>query len=197
MGYTKLQLGDTIIAFNPISKEYDPKSPKFGADVALVSLNDSAFNGAEQVAFGSKEPFLIDGPGEYEIGGIMVKGLPTKGPGEMINTVYTMIFDGIRVCHLGALASVDLSPKVIEEIGAVDLLFAPVGGGPVLDSKAAAKICTSLEPAMIVPTCYSSSAELKKFLQEWGEDNEKSVDKLALKKKDLDGKEGEVVVIKS
>lgn len=197
MGFVKLQLGDTIIAFNPISKDYDPKAPKFGADLALISFNDAAFNGIDQVTFGPKQPFVIAGPGEYEMGGIMVRGLPSQGPGETINTIFTTIFDGLRICHLGALANANLNSEVIEEIGVVDILFVPVGGGHVLDAKAAAKICTTIEPALIVPICYNSAAELKKFLQEWGEDEEQVVDKLTIKRKDLEGKEGEVVVIKS
>jgi hypothetical protein len=55
-------------------------------------------------------------------------------------------------------------------------------------------------PKLIIPTHYGEvgiSGALKTFLKEAGEEGVKAVDKLTLKKKDLEGKEGEVVVLES
>lgn len=195
MGYIKAQLGDYIVAFNPISKDFDAKAAKFGADLALVSLNDSAFNGVDNVTYGTKIPFTIEGPGEYEIGGMFVRGFASKGPGEMINTIYTITIDGIKICNLGALASPDIDAEALEAIGTIDLLFLPVGEG-CLSVKDASKLAANLEPKMVVPTCYSADS-LKQFLKEEAVEGGKPVEKLAIKRKDLDGKEGEIVVIQS
>ncbi len=195
--YTKIQLGDVVVAFNPIDRSVDAKAPKFGADLGLVSAGDPRFNSVDNLSFGAKMPFIIDGPGEYERGGIFIRGFASTGPGDLINTVYTLVFDNIRLCHLGALAKPELSAEVVEDIGAVDVLFVPIGGGDVLDTKAASKVISLLEPKMVIPTMFGDSASLKKFQQELGGEANAAVDKLAIKKKDLEGKEAEVVVIKS
>lgn len=200
MAFIKVQVGDTVIAFNPTSKDFDPKAAKFGADVALISLLDPAFAGKDSVTFGTKVPFVIDGPGEYEIGGMFVKAFPSKGPEGSINTIYVMNVDGVKLCHLGGLASVEIDPDTMEEISAVDILFLPIGGNVVITPKEAAKLAANLEPKLVVPVMHSfnkDDASLKTFLKESGEDKENSVDKLTIKKKDLEGKEGEIVVIKS
>lgn len=195
--YTKIQQGDQVIAFNPISKDYDPKAPKFGSDVALISCNLPAYNGRENVTFGSKEPFVVDGPGEYEIGGMFIRGFATTGPAGKTNTIFTLLLDGIRICHLGALAVPEIAPEVVEEIGVVDILFVPVGGDAVLDAKAASKVSSLLEPKMIIPIGYDDKVALTKYLKEEGIEKENATDKLTIKKKDLEGKEAEIVIIKS
>ena len=91
--FVKVQFGDTIIAFNPISKESKLKPSKFGADIVLSSINHPDFNGIDQVVFGEKKPFAIAGPGEYEVKGVFIKGFASESgyDGEKrINTIYTV-----------------------------------------------------------------------------------------------------------
>src|SRR5450631_1774437 len=76
--FFKIAFGDATLALNPISKDSKLKPSRFGADVALVSLNHEDFNGVEQIGFGEKTPFVVSGPGEYEIKGIFIKGFLTK-----------------------------------------------------------------------------------------------------------------------
>lgn len=195
--FVKVQQGDTIFAFNPISRDHDPKAVKFGADAALISLHDPMFNGSDNVSFGSKEPMVIDGPGEYEIDGIFVRGFSSEGPEGKINTIYTTIIDGIRLCHLGGLAKSTLSMETAEEIGTIDVLFVPISGGQFLTPKDALKLATTLEAKIIVPILYDNGAEIKTFLKEAGEEKAEAVDKLSIKKKDVEDKEGEIVIINS
>ena len=72
----------------------------------------------------------------------------------------------------------------------------PVGGKGLLDAKTSAKLALSFEPKMIIPMDYDS-VTLKAFLKETGEEKAEVVDKLTLKLKDLEGKEGEIVVLKA
>jgi L-ascorbate metabolism protein UlaG (beta-lactamase superfamily) len=60
----KVQFGDTVLAFDPVSKESKHKAASFGADIALVSVNHPDMNGASQASRGEKEAFVIKGPGE-------------------------------------------------------------------------------------------------------------------------------------
>lgn len=199
-GFIKVQQGDLVVAFNPVSREIDPKATRFGADLCLVSLNNPSFNGCESVTFGNKEPFIINGPGEYEIDGIFVYGYPSEGADGQINTIFTTEIDNIRLCHMGALANPVLDPKTIEEIGGVDVLFMPVVGGAVLAPKDAAKLATSLEPKLVIPLMYEGSKgeeSLKIFNKEIGGNAENRVDKLTIKRKDIEGKEDEVIIIQA
>ncbi len=194
--FIKAQQGEKIFAFNPIGRDFDPKAAKFGADVALLSLRDPAFSGVDTVTFGTKEPFVIDSPGEYELDGVFIHAFSSAGPDGKINTIYTMTLDGIRLCHLGGLASAQLTPEVTEEIGVVDVLFVPAAPNRFLSPKEAMKLAAAVEAKIIVPTLYDQTS-LKAFLKEAGEEKENAVDKLTLKRKDLEGQEGAIVVLQA
>jgi hypothetical protein len=199
--FFKVQFGDTVLAFNPISKESKFKPTRFFADVALVSANHPDLNGAENLSYNGKDPLVISGPGEYETKGVFIKGFSSKtnhGGTEKINTVYTVILENMTLCFLGALSDDKLSPEFMESIEDIDVLFLPIGDKGVLDPARANKIAVMLEPKIIIPMHYGEvgvEGALKKFLKEAGQENVKPVDKLTLKKKDLDGKEGNVVVL--
>lgn len=199
LAMVKLQAGDTVVALNPVSKDGAIKSAKFGADLALISLIHPDTNGVSEVIFGEKSPFIINGPGEYEVGGSFVQGLASTGPDGLINTIYVLNFDGMKVVHLGVLASATLPPQTVEELDTIDILFVPVGG-PALPPKEAAKLAASLEPKIIIPLVVDTDGEeetLKQFLKEAGSKNQEVMDKLTLRRKELEGKEGEVVVLKA
>ena len=73
--FLKLQTGDVTIAINPISKDSGKKVTRFGSDICLVSTNLNLTNGIDQVENAGKVPFVISGPGEYEVKGINIKGV--------------------------------------------------------------------------------------------------------------------------
>ncbi|HEY4479715.1 MAG TPA: MBL fold metallo-hydrolase [Candidatus Paceibacterota bacterium] len=197
--FFKVQYGDTTIAYNPVSKESKLKSARFGADIALVALNHRDMTGAGQVEFGGKKPFVISGPGEYEIKGIFTKGyksLSHYDGEERYNTIYVLNLENMNLCFLGALSK-DLDSETKEALDDIDILFLPIGGKGVLTPAEANKLAVSLEPKLVIPMHYGDIGEqnaLKTFLKEAGE-NPKPIDKLTIKKKDLEGKEGEVVVL--
>lgn len=194
-GMVKLQVGETIVAINPIGKDAGAKAPRFGADLALVSLPDSHYNGVDNMSYGEREPFVIDGPGEYEVAGTFVRGAATVGPSGAINTVYTLTLDNLNICHLGALSSADLPEGAVEAIGVVDILFVPVGGHGTLSAKAAEKVAGLIAPKLIIPVEWDNETDLKNFLKEAGETSPARADKLTLKRRDLEGKESEVAVV--
>ncbi len=191
----KLQVGETVVAVNPISKEADAKASRFGADLALISLPDPLYNGVESVTFGERVPFVIDGPGEYEVKDSFIRGVISPGPEGVINTIYTLTLDNLNICHLGALASADLTEEAIEAIGVVDILFVPIGGHGTTSAKAAEKVAGLIAPKLIVPVEWENETELKTFLKEMGETKPETVDKLTIKRRDLEGKESAVTVI--
>lgn len=198
--FVKIQFGDTILAFNPISKDSKLPTSKFGADIVLQSVNHSDMNGIDQVSFGEKKAFAVTGPGEYEIKGVFVKGLVSESgyDGEKhINTIYTVTLEGMNICFLGALNQTGLPKEADEAIDEVDILFVPVGGDGVLTPAQAYKLAVSIGPKIIVPIHWGEMGgkdALKAFLKEAGE-SPKPETKLTLKKKDLEGKDADVVVL--
>lgn len=197
----KVSVGDTTIGCNPSSKNSEFKTARFGATVALSSLNHPDFNGTEQLSYGEKEPIVISGPGEYEVGGMFIRGIgvPTiYDKKERINTIYKVQFEDIDLCFLGAIHNISsLSNSISEKIGNVEILFLPIGGGDILSATDAYKVALSIEPSIIIPVHYDTNkkTQLDNFLKESGSESEKT-DKLTIKKKDLLEKEGEVIVIK-
>lgn len=193
----KVSFGDTTLVFDPISKKSKLSGVKFGADVAFVSLNHPDFNGAEEMSFGAKVPFVIDGPGEYEVGEVTVRGYGTETIYEGVprfNTIYQVTLEGINIVFLGALSNAVIDPQILGELDDIDILFVPIGGGDVLDVPDASKLGTKLEARCIIPMHYTDTA-LKAFFKEEGIDVVKPVEKLTVKKKDLAEMEGEVVVL--
>jgi len=195
----KVSFGGTTIAFNPIAKKSKLEAVKFGADVAFVSLWHSDFNGVEQVAHGSKQPFLVDGPGEYEIGQVTAHGfgVETNYSGEdVFNTIYQVRLEDMNIVFLGSLSSPEIDPKILGQLGDIDILFVPIGGGDVLEAPQATKLAVKLEAKLVIPMHYDAEA-LKTFLKEESKEGLKPVDKLTLKRKDVSAMSGEVAVLKS
>lgn len=198
LAFVRLSFGNLVIGVNPVAKTHKLKTSRFGADIAMTSLNNEAFNGVEELSFGNKEAFVVSGPGEYEYSEVFIKGYPSVGPRETINTIYSFMLEGMHVVHLGALADKDLAPNILEEISGADILFAPAGAEGTLDAKSSAKLAAALEPKIIVPLLYGENTNsdfLKEFLKEAGEAKEVPQDKLSLKKKDLEDRMADIMVL--
>ena len=200
--------GDTTLVFGPVSRSSKKFKPtNFGADIAFISLHHPDMNGAAEAGRGDKQPFVISGPGEYEIKEVTAAGFsagstwggeaPSSAKameGKRINTVYSVHFDGLSLLYLGALGDLDL-PSDVLEMDAPDVLIAPICGEGALSPAEAQKLGVKLEAKVIIPILYDEK-NLKQFLKEAGE-SVVPVDKLTIKPRDIAGKENEVVVLSS
>lgn len=198
----KVSLGNLTLAFNPFSKESAKKNGlkevKFGADIVFVTTKHPDFSGVEQMTYGEKVPFVISGPGEYEVDELVVRGfgVPTTYDGaEHFTTIYQVTLEGANLLFLGALPNVKLDPAILGALGEIDILFAPVGGGDVMDGAAASALGVKLEARAIIPMHYEKDT-LSSFLKEEGSDV-KPQEKLTVRKKDLLLMEGDIVVLSS
>ncbi|MDB5254251.1 MAG: hypothetical protein JWL80_317 [Parcubacteria group bacterium] len=198
----KISQGDLTLAINPPSKDSKFGTNKSGADITLITTNHPDLNGGDTTSRGDKESFVITGPGEYEVKDVGIKGFLSEsnyGDEARYNTIYQISFEGMNLGFLGALSNPALSADALEALEEVDVLFVPIGGEGVLDAAAAYKLAVSLEPSIIIPMHYGKVGDKKSldvFLKEGGEDKVDAIDKLVLKKKDLEGKEGDIVVLK-
>lgn len=187
----KISHGEWVAVFNPISRESNLKSSRFGADLALVSLNHPLYNGTDELVFGERNPFVIDGPGEYERMETFVHGFASSGPNGKINTVYSLLVDGKRLVHLGALTDSELAPETKAALAAPDILFVPVEGLP-----RASELASMLNPHLVIPVNFTAGT-LKQFIKETGAETVKPTDKLVVKGKELADKEAELVVLEA
>jgi len=198
----KITHGDTTIAINPPSKKSKFSTTSFGSDFVLITTKHPDLNGSETATRKDQEPLVIDGPGEYETKDYFVRGfgsLSNYGGEERINTIYSFRVDNIDIAFLGALSDKKLSVKVKEEIAEADILFVPIGGDGVLSASEAYELATKRGPKIIIPIHYGNVGEkdaLKKFLKIANQEKVKKLDKLTIKKKEVDLKSGEIIVLK-
>ena len=138
--------------------------------------------------------FIIDSPGEYEVGGVRVLGV---ADGE--NNLYNIEIDGVKISHLGFLKN-DLDDEKISIFDDSDIILIPVGNNEVLDAEAAMKLINKLEPSIAIPMLYNvkglktKRAPVTAFLKE-SEAKEPPQSKLTIKKKDINEEEIKIVIL--
>ena len=100
---------------------------------------------------------VLRGPGDYEIAHFYITGIGTdrnlREEASMINTVFRIHCEGVRLCHLGDLNR-ELSPRQIEELGQTDVLFVPAGGVCTLSTPRVAELVGLIQPRIVVPLHY-------------------------------------------
>lgn len=102
---------------------------------------------------------VITDPGEYEVSEISVFGIPARShldeSGKESATIYKIQYEDLRIGIVGHIHP-DISEDHIEELGAVDILFVPVGGnGYTLDGVGAMSVIKKFEPKIVIPTHYN------------------------------------------
>jgi L-ascorbate metabolism protein UlaG (beta-lactamase superfamily) len=164
-----------------VTDPFDNKSIGYGplklrSDIVTISHDAPGHNNTDAVKGTSH---VIDGAGEFEIGGVFITGVQTDGARKKSkeqganNTVYVFDYDGITVAHLGDLKQVPTQSE-IELFGTVNVALVPVGGGGGLNAAKAAEVISLLEPNLVIPMHYATPATklsldaLNKVLKEMG-----------------------------
>ena len=202
----RIKTKKATIVTDPYDSKIGRKFPSVEANIVTISHGHDDHDKYEQVKNVKK---VVLGPGEYEIMGVSIIGIPTyhdnvKGAKRGKNTVYVFEVEDIRLVHLGDLGH-QLKDKVIEDIGDVNILMIPVGGTYTIGPKDAVAIVKNFEPQYVIPMHYYDSKLDKKtfgilekvdtFLKEVGLSTEKT-NKLTVKALDM-GEDQKVVVLES
>lgn len=122
-------------------------------DIVLFTnteLNDDLFS--------KKAKFVLDYPGEYEISNISIQGIPARAHTDENDKknaiIYRIVIDDIRIVILGHIYP-ELSDEQLENIGTVDVLVVPIGGGGyTTDSTGALDLIRKISPKIIIPGHY-------------------------------------------
>ncbi|MEO5888186.1 MAG: MBL fold metallo-hydrolase [Anaerolineales bacterium] len=166
-----------------VTDPFDSKSIGYSAlrlksDIVTVSHAAPGHNNTDAVKGISH---VINGAGEFEIGGVFITGVQTdsgtsrkKAKDDVgRNTIFVFDYDGITVAHLGDLKHTP-SQSEIESLGTINVALVPVGGGGGLNAAKAAEIISMLEPNLVIPMHYSTPDvklpldALNKFIKEMG-----------------------------
>ncbi|MDA0233094.1 MAG: MBL fold metallo-hydrolase [Chloroflexi bacterium] len=103
---------------------------------------------------------LIEGPGEYEIGGVSIRGVATPADepsmSHEINTAYVIDADGVLVCSTGGLGNPPDTTSM-QQLGKVNVLLLDPEQSPMSGDELAA-IVRNFEPDMVIPSGYDTSA---------------------------------------
>lgn len=147
-------------------------------EIVTISHNKPGHNHVVAI---KGDPFVITGPGEYEIGGVFVTGIQTNGLNDTFdpadrNTMYIFDVDGIKVAHLGGTNRLPNQSEV-EELGNVHVMLVPIGGSSTLNAVQAAEMVNLIEPNIVIPMHFMTESSLikldplNKFLKEMGVSN--------------------------
>jgi L-ascorbate metabolism protein UlaG (beta-lactamase superfamily) len=139
-------------------------------NLSVVGLKNASVKDAVELA--TEPRFAIDdessklqieGPGEYEVSEASIKGVRAvrhidTETDEPIGTMYRIELSDVRIAVLGNV-SPKLSEEQLEDLGVVDILILPVGGGGyTLDATSAATVVRQVEPHVVIPVHYADSA---------------------------------------
>ena len=154
-GCFRLRGRSAAVVTDPFPPAIGLKLPRLDADLVTISHEHENHNYTQVM----RDAYEIRGPGEYEVAGVSVIGVPTfhdaqKGAKHGRNTVYLIEIDDVRVCHLGDLGHA-LDDAEAEAISAPDVLLVPVGGHTSINAAQAAEIVRQLEPRFVVPMHYA------------------------------------------
>lgn len=206
----RLRGRDGIVLCDPYDTSVGLDIGRPTAHIVTISHDHPGHNNASSVRSLRENIFIIDGPGEYEVKGIMITGVRTyhdnvKGETHGFNTIYSIHLDDVVFCHLGDLGH-ELNQQQLEDIGNVDVLFVPVGGDTTVDPSEATGLISQIEPRIVIPMHYAMDqlslvrelAPLEKFTLEMGLKDSEPHEKLSISTSSLppEGAETRTIVMK-
>ncbi len=191
------------LVIDPFDEKIGLKVPSLETDILLITHCHHDHDNVKAI---KGKPFLISGPGEYEIKEVFVQGIPAfhdnvGGKERGLNTIYTIETEEIRLCHLGDLGQKELTSGQLEEIGDIDILMIPVGGVYTISAKGASKIISQLEPKIVIPMHYFipklkiKLEGLNKFLKTMGVKTPEILKKFLIKKKNLPANGTKIIIL--
>lgn len=201
----RLRTRQAAVVMDPASRDAGFDMGRPGADIVTISRHHPHHSHATGVR---GQPIIIDGPGEYEIEGVQLFGLPSPlprdggdAPSER-NTAYVVEAEGLHVAHLGS----GCTPPREDEAGLfsnIDILIVPIGGDESVAPERAARTVRDLEPTIVIPVGYDGPAAegeqpaaLRAFLDATGLSGGEPLARLSIRPRGL-GEEQRVVLLEA
>lgn len=195
----KISTKAATIITDPFHKDSGLVPPRGQADVLILAQKNKSLYSATSGISG--EHFNVTDPGEYDIKGVTITGIPLKQDDKFV-TIFLVESEDIRILNLTHIKEFNLSEEELESLGDIDVLILPVGGNTVMSASTASKAVNAVEPKIVIPSHYKMSGlildldPIEKFVKEMGGKKEE-MDKLSLKKKDLSEEGVKLVVLET
>lgn len=196
---------DAKLVTDPFDSSIGMNFPKVEADVVTVSHHHPDHDNIKGI---TGDPLVIDWPGEFEKKGIRIFGYKwyhddKKGAERGENILYKIESEDISLLHCGDIGAIP-TDEFLEEVGDIDIMFVPVGGFYTIDAPTALQLIKKVDPSIVIPMHYNHDkldqktfeklTPLATFLKEMGA-SASPVDKLILKKTDINEEEMKVVTL--
>ncbi|HMR55332.1 MAG TPA: MBL fold metallo-hydrolase [Candidatus Doudnabacteria bacterium] len=196
----KIITKEATVITDPFDKESGLVPPRGAADIVILAeKNNKLYNVTSGI---SGESFLISDPGEYDLKGVTVTGIPLLQDEGRYVTVYLIESEDISILNLTHVREWNIKQDDLEDLGEIDILILPVGSNSVLTPKLASQIAHDIEPKIVIPSHYDTDGlklpneKVDVFLKNFGGKAE-TMDKLIIKKKDLIQDKTQLVVLEA
>lgn len=193
----KITTKQATIITDPFHKDSGLIPPRGAADILILAQKNKQLYSA--VSGISGDHFDITDPGEYDIKGVTITGIPLKQDNKY-TTVFLIESEDIRILNLTHIKELSLKEDELEELGDIDILILPVGGNTVLSASVASKAVSEINPKIVIPSHYKMDGLIldldgvEKFIKEMGGKKEE-MDKLTIKKKDLQTEGTKLIIL--
>ncbi len=197
LGYaaTRIRTRNAAVVMDPYDKSVGGTMGRPDAHIITVSHDDPSRNGVAQVAPAEGDPMVLDGPGEYEIRGVIIEGVrstlsgASEGEGDskaLRSTLWLYEAEDIRVAHLGGMGA-PLGAAQLDVLSVADVVIVPIGMPDTLQGADAAKAVRAIEPAIVIPVGYDPAdpAALKTFVSAMAATPEEPVSRFTVTRRDV------------
>jgi L-ascorbate metabolism protein UlaG (beta-lactamase superfamily) len=193
LGYScvRIRTKQAIVLMDPFERSGGLDMGRPTADIVTISHHAPLY---DHVAGVKGTPMVIEGPGEYEVKGVQILGVPMLLRPEQTgekggrNVAFMLEAEGLHGAQLGGIG-VQPTADDAEPLSNADILIVPIGEG-TLDPEQAARTVRMLEPSIVIPVGYrfdeaEQDPRLKAFLAAAGIEPEPAVSKLAVQGRSL------------
>lgn len=193
----KITTKEATVITDPFHKDSGLTPPRGAADILILAEKNKKLYTA--VSGVSGQHFDITDPGEYDLKGVTVTGLPLKQEEKFVS-IFLIESEDIRILNLTHIKDFNIKEEELESLGNIDILILPIGGNIVLSAATAAKIVNQIEPKIVIPSHYKMKGlildldPIEKFVKEMGGKKEE-IEKLTVKKKDLQEEDIKVIIL--
>ena len=162
---TRIRTRAAAVVVDPYNKSVGGTLGRPDAHIHTISHQDAMRNGVSDVAPTDGAPMVLDGPGEYEIRGVLIESVraslrPVEGadPESLRSVIWHFEAEDLRVAHLGGLGT-QPTKEQLDLLSTVDIVIIPIGLEDGLSPVDAAKAIRALEPTITIPVGYDPTGD--------------------------------------
>jgi L-ascorbate metabolism protein UlaG (beta-lactamase superfamily) len=196
----KITTKEATIITDPFDKESGLTPPRGAAEIVILAeKNNQLYNATSGI---SGESFFITDPGEYDLKGVTVTGIPLLQDENRYVTVFLIESEDISILNLTHIREWNIKQDDLDDLGEIDVLILPVGSNSVLTPKLASQIAHDIEPKIVIPSHFETAGlklpneKVDVFIKQFGGKSENQ-EKLTIKKKDLVEDKTQVIVLEA